>query len=164
MSHCVRGAVLCMFLAGCVVVPPDGPSVVVMPAPGKPFDVFQSDNYACKGFAQQQAGFNANQAQQQAVGSAAAGAILGAAAGAALGGNSHAAASGATGGLLVGSAVGATSNAQMSSYEMQRRYDVAYEQCMYAKGNQVQGYQLPGYQAPGYGAPYYPPPPPPPHG
>jgi hypothetical protein len=42
-------------------------------------------------------------------------------------------------------------DANESSWELQRRYDWTYEQCMYAKGNQVPGY-----------APVSVPPPPPP--
>jgi hypothetical protein len=29
-----------------------------------------------------------------------------------------------------------------SSKEVQRRYDIAYQQCMYAKGHQVPGYSI----------------------
>jgi hypothetical protein len=69
--------------------------------------------------------------------SAAVGTALGAAAGAALsGGSGGAAAFGAGGGLLAGSLVGA-GNASTSLYDTQQRYDIAYIQCMYAKGHQV---------------------------
>lgn len=40
--------------------------------------------------------------------------------------------------LLGGAAVGANAD-QLSGREAQRRYDMAYEQCMFAKGNQVPG-------------------------
>jgi hypothetical protein len=40
--------------------------------------------------------------------------------------------------LLVGTAAGANAG-QVSGYEAQRRYDHAYVQCMYARGNQVPG-------------------------
>jgi hypothetical protein len=46
---------------------------------------------------------------------------------------------GAASGLVIGSAAGAGA-ADASSWELQRRYDLAYEQCMYAHGNQVPGY------------------------
>ena len=68
------------------------------------------------------------------------GAVVGGAAGAIIGsvsGNAgHGAAIGAGTGLLFGSAAGANA-AGYNSYDLQRRYDGAYLQCMYAKGNQV---------------------------
>jgi hypothetical protein len=45
---------------------------------------------------------------------------------------------GAGGGLLTGTAAGAPAGAG-SSGALQQRYDIAYVQCMYAKGNQVPG-------------------------
>ena len=86
---------------------------------------------------------------------AAAGAIIGSATGQA----GQGAAIGAGTGLLFGSAAG--SNAYgYSYYEAQRRYDMAYAQCMYARGNQLPGQvvqrRLPVYS---YPPPNYPPPP-----
>ena len=72
-----------MLCAGCVTAP-SGPSVLVLPGTGKPFEQFQVDVDVCRSWAAQQA-------------------------------------------------TGA------SSYVMQRRYDNAYVQCMYAKGHQVPG-------------------------
>jgi hypothetical protein len=48
------------------------------------------------------------------------------------------AAIGAGSGLLGGTLLGANEG-QASGAEVQNRYDIAYQQCMYAKGNQVQG-------------------------
>src|SRR6266568_6172666 len=81
------------------------------------------------------------------------------AAGAAIGGRSGAAV-GAGGGLLVGSAAGADA-ADRSAYGVQRRYDYAFIQCMYAKGHKV---PVSGRltSAPPAGPAYAPPPPPPP--
>jgi hypothetical protein len=130
-------------LAGCVVAPPTGPSVVAMPGPGKTLPQFQSEDASCRGYAGQQTGYASPQqaANQSAVGSAAVGTVLGAAAGAAIGaasGNAGAgAAIGAGSGLLVGSAVGA-GNAADSADSLQQRYDIAYEQCMATQGNQIQ--------------------------
>ncbi len=45
-------------------------------------------------------------------------------------------------GLLAGSAIGAGESSR-SGYSIQRRYDVAYEQCMYAKGNLLHGQRIP---------------------
>lgn len=148
-------------LTGCSVAVPTGPSVAVMPAQGKPFEVFANDNAVCMQYAHTQVGVGPQQAgQTEMVASAATGAVVGAAAGAVLGDSSHDAGAGAGAGLLVGTAVGADS-AYRSSSELQRRYDIAYMQCMYAKGN-----QLPHQASPYSGGQRYryrvmPPPPPP---
>ena len=42
-------------LGGCATMP-TGPTVSVLPGPGKPFEVFQADDYACRQWAQQQIG------------------------------------------------------------------------------------------------------------
>lgn len=138
--------------AGCASMPA-GPSVAVMPGPGKPFEQFQLDNAICKDFAQQQIGVNTNTAaREQVVTGAATGAAVGAASGAIMSGShGEATRSMAGAGLIVGTAAGANA-ANRSTLSLQRRYDIAYEQCMYAKGNQI----------PGYPAPQYVPPPPPP--
>lgn len=137
-------------LAGCVSVP-NGPTIAVMPAPGKPFEVFQQDDLVCRGYAQQSVGTTANdQAARNAVGGAVIGTALGALAGAAVGDHRDAGA-GAAFGLLTGTAMGAGSG-NYASRDAQHRYNIAYSQCMYAKGNQV----------PGYAAPRAPLPPPPP--
>ena len=95
------GVVLLAGLGGCAVAPPSGPSVAVMPGQGKSFEAFQSDDFYCRGAAQQSGGgqASAQQATNNAVGSAAVGTALGAAAGALIG-----SASGAAGG---GAAIGA---------------------------------------------------------
>ncbi len=64
------------------------------------------------------------------------GAGLGAAIGAATGDPGIGAGIGAGSGLLAGTLWGADSG-QASGQEAQRRYDIAYQQCMYAKGNRV---------------------------
>lgn len=140
-------AALTLGLAACVSMP-SGPSVRVMPAPNKPFDVFVQDDARCRSFAfNQVGGTEANDAAARSgVASAAVGTAVGAAAGA-LAGGSQGAGYGAAGGLLIGSAAGANA-AGVSSWELQRRYDVAYEQCMYAAGNQVPGYRTPTYYPP----------------
>jgi hypothetical protein len=138
-----RGSVLAaaaLLIAGCATVP-SGPSVMVLPGHGKDFSAFQSDDAICRGWAAQQTGINANRAAARSgMASAAVGTAVGAAAGAAIGaasGNAgEGAAIGAGSGLLVGSAAG-SGTAAASGAEAQRRYDNAYIQCMYAKGNQV---------------------------
>ena len=66
------------------------------------------------------------------------GAGLGATIGAASGHVGAGAAIGAGTGLLAGTAAGAGAG-QYSGWEAQRRYDIAYQQCMYAKGNLIPG-------------------------
>ncbi|WP_341317407.1 hypothetical protein WN982_39720 [Paraburkholderia sp. IMGN_8] len=142
--------------SACSVLP-TAPSVMALPGTGKTFDQFRADDASCRQFAfNQVGGVSANQAATaSAVGSAAIGTGLGAAAGAAFNGGSGAAV-GAGVGLLVGSAFGAGA-AQGSAYGVQRRYDYAYLQCMYAVGDRipVRGRMM---IAPGT-RPYAPPPP-----
>jgi hypothetical protein len=71
--------------AGCATAP-SGPSVLVLPGTGKPFEQFQADVSVCRDWAARQV-------------------------------------------------KGAFMDAP--SFEVQRRYDNAYVQCMYAKGHQV---------------------------
>jgi outer membrane lipoprotein SlyB len=154
-----------VLLAGCASAP-QGPTVPVMPAPNKPFQVFQEDQSVCQSYAQQVIGPAQQQLQNQQVGSAVIGTVLGAGLGAAVGGG-HGAAIGAGAGAVAGTAYGANS-AGYESMNMQQRYDMAYSQCMYSRGNQVPGFQPPPnypYTAPpppnsGYPPPNYPPPPP----
>ncbi len=104
-----RGGVLLLglgILSACTVIP-TGPSVLVLPAVGKPMDVFQADEVECRSYARQQIGV----APEQPAGAA-------------------------------------------SALTLQARYDMAYIQCMYAKGNAVPGVMM----APG---PSFAPPPPP---
>lgn len=138
----VAPVVLMLGLAGCVAMP-TGPSSRVMPAPNKPFDVFVREDTRCRDYAHHRAGgMEAGEAASRSgVASAAVGTVIGAAVGA-LAGGEHGAGVGAAGGLLIGSASGASA-AGASGWELQRRYDIAYEQCMYASGNQVPGYRSP---------------------
>ncbi|MES1982387.1 MAG: hypothetical protein V4443_07915 [Pseudomonadota bacterium] len=87
-----------------------GPRIAVMPAPGKPFDQFSTEEHECRQYAEWSIGISGN--------------------------------------------AGTTKQAIYDSREAQWRYDNAYKQCMYAKGNQVPGYQSPMQM----------PPPPPPGG
>lgn len=153
-------------LGACATMP-TGPSVMSLPGEGKSFEEFRSDDAVCRQFAFEQIGGVSGQqaAQNSAVTSAIVGTALGAAAGAAIGSASGdmgaGAAIGAGTGLLIGSAQG-SGYAASSYYEAQRRYDHAYLQCMYAKGNQIPGYRRSGNTSP-YRR-YAPPPPPSPYG
>lgn len=138
---------LCLFpiavgllLTGCVVVP-TGPSVMVLPGYGKDFEEFRADDAVCRQWAWQQTGVTAAQASNDtAVSGAVVGTVVGAAAGAAVGAASgHPAMGAAVGsglGLLGGTAAGAD-RAAGAQWSVQHRYNNAYMQCMYAKGNQV---------------------------
>lgn len=150
-------------LSACAPNLPQGPTVLALPAQGKNFEVFQQEDASCRYYGQQQTGFvNPNQAStNSALGSAALGTVAGAAAGALIGaaaGNAGiGAAAGAGGGLLLGSSIG-SNNARATTASLQQRYDIAYTQCMYARGNTVQAggplsgrYGYAAYPAYGYG-------------
>ena len=129
-------------ISGCATLP-TGPSVKVLPAPGKTFEQFQTEDMICRQWAGQQLGTSPQEVANQntatgAVVGTAIGAGLGAAIGAASGHAGTGAAIGAGSGLLIGSSAGSDSG-RYYGYEAQRRYDIAYMQCMYAKGNQVPG-------------------------
>jgi hypothetical protein len=131
-----------VFFGACTTLP-TGPNVMVLPGAGKPFDQFQVDDMVCRQFAQGQVGTPPGEAStQSAVQGGAIGTVLGAAAGATIGaaaGNAGVgAAVGAGTGVLVGTAAGAESGYSTAG-TLQWRYDVAYVQCMYAKGNQMPG-------------------------
>ena len=151
-------------LNGCASVP-TGPSVMVMPGPGKPFEVFQAEDNACRQWAAQQAGASPSETTNKTLATGAAiGTVAGAAIGAAASRNAGAGAVVGGGlGLVTGTAV-ASGPAYASGRSLQRRYDIAYQQCMYVKGNIIPGVaHHPGVPPPppppGYR--FAPPPPPP---
>ena len=161
-----------VLVAACTTMP-SGPGVMVLPGTGMSFDRFRADDYECRNYALAGIGgvTPTEAAQQSGVGSAVVGTVVGAAAGAAIGGHEGAAVGAGTG-LVVGSLAG-TEAAQVSGYELQRRYDTAYIQCMYARGHRVpvsgrlyRESPPPAYSPPPPGAPPPPPgmPPPPPPG
>lgn len=137
------GAILAVaVLAGCATMP-TGPSVRVLPAPGKTFEQFQVDDAVCRQWAERQIGMKPQEtANQNTATGAVVGTVVGGGLGAALGaasGNAGAgAAIGAGTGLLFGTAAGASSG-EVYGMEAQRRYDNTYVQCMYSKGNQIPG-------------------------
>jgi hypothetical protein len=137
-----------LLAAGCATQP-TGPMVRVMPGPNKPFDVFVHEKNVCEHYASDQVAGGAQAANNRALGATALGAVLGLGIGAATG-SGRAATTGAVAGGAVGAAVGSDQSSH-AGYSLQRRYDIAYSQCMYAKGN-----LLPGMR------PAAPPPPPPP--
>lgn len=161
MNHGLKAVVLLAaagVLGGCATMP-TGPNVMVLPGPGKTFDQFQTDNAVCRQYARMQIGgaSAAQTANNTTLKSAGVGALLGGALGAALGEGRGAAVGAATGAAL-GTAAGSSEGAQQG-YSMQRRYDYAYMQCMYARGNRIPvagHFQAPPEQQ----REYYPPPPP----
>ncbi len=152
-------------VTGCATIP-KGPSVAVMPGPGKTFEQFQADDATCRQWASQQIGMSPQDTANQntavgAVVGAATGALLGAAIGSTGGNAGTGALIGAGGGLLVGSSIGSSTD-QVNNMEAQRRYDISYQQCMYSKGHQIPGGQLSPSPPPVALVPAPPPPPPPP--
>ena len=142
----VAHVILCLSIAsatllgGCVRIPP-GPNVMVMPGAGKSFENFEHDDVVCRDWAAYRTNPGAQRAANDAaVTSAAVGTVVGAATGAAIGAAygdpATGAAVGAGVGLLGGTAAGAN-DAEYARWSIQQRYDAAYMQCMYAKGNQV---------------------------
>ncbi len=130
-------------VGGCATLP-TGPSVMVLPAPGKSFGTFRTEDATCRQWATQQLGTSPQQTYQNnvaagAVAGTAIGAGLGAAVGSASGQAGKGALIGAAGGLLVGASAGSNAG-QVYGRVAQRRYDNAYVQCMYSYGNQVPGY------------------------
>jgi hypothetical protein len=162
------GLLLVLSVCSSCVMIPSGPSVLVWPAAGQPFEVFQADEWGCRQYARAQLGVAPEEAAaQSAVTSAAVGTVVGAAAGAVIGaaaGNPAAgAAIGAGSGLVLGSASGMPASAAAAS-SLQARYDMAYVQCMYAKGHQVPGAAPASRLRPAPPPPPPGPPPPPPPG
>ena len=160
-----------LFLGACATYPPTGPSAMVLPGTGKNFDQFRFDDMECRQYASLHSGANtqAQAAADSTAKSAVLGTAIGALAGAAIGGR-DAAGVGAGMGLITGTLAG-TGAGGASAYDMQRRYDVGYLQCMYAKGHRVpvggrfaspSGYaSQPGAAVPPPPPPGAPPPPPP---
>ena len=156
---------LLVLLGACVSVP-SGPSVLVLPGSNKSFEQFRADEQDCRQYASSQLG--GTTPEQAAVDSAAKSAVVGTAIGAVAGGiidGRSGAAVGAGTGLLIGSMAGAGAS-QGSARNAQWRYDVGFQQCMYAKGHKVpvaasQFRSEPSRLPRGAYAPPPPPPPPP---
>lgn len=145
-----------ILLAGCATRPL-GPTVAVYPAAYKPFDVFQRDQYECGQYASSTVAGGEQAVNNNAVGATVVGSALGLALGAATG-SGRAATAGAVAGGAVGAVVGANETAR-GQYGLQQRYNIAYAQCMYSRGNQVAGYQAYGPPPGAYPQGNYPPPP-----
>src|SRR5438874_5928581 len=74
-----------LLMTACATIP-TGPSVMVLPGSGKPFEQFQADDAVCRQWAAQQTGTTTERAStRSSVSGAAIGTVLGATAGAAVG-------------------------------------------------------------------------------
>jgi uncharacterized protein YcfJ len=129
-----------LLLTACAQTPM-GPTVAVMPGPNKPYDVFQADQAMCRQTAEADVAGQAQDANMRGVGAAALTTALGAGLGAVIGGG-RGAAIGAASGAVGGTGIGAMTS-DRSNQTIQQRYDIAFSQCMYARGNQVPGYAPP---------------------
>jgi hypothetical protein len=136
VKHLSLYFIVALALGGCAA-PLEGPSVMALPGTGRGFDQFRVGDSACRAYAFDQVGGRtvSGTATETAVASAAVGTAVGAAIGAAANG-SQGAGTGAAIGLGLGTLTGAGLGAD-AGYGVQRRYDNAYVQCMYAKGNRV---------------------------
>jgi uncharacterized protein YcfJ len=109
-------AIAAVLLLGACAQTPMGPTVQVLPGPGKSFPAFQNDQAICRQFADQAVRDQAQGANLRGLGTAAITTGLGAGLGAAIGGG-RGAAIGAAAGALGGAGLGAagTSNVQNSN-------------------------------------------------
>lgn len=134
---------------------------MVLPGSGKSFEQFRYDDNECRQFASAQLGGTTNQqaANDAAVRNAVVGTAIGAAAGGLMGGNQGAGIGAGVG--LAGGALSGTGAGEYAGRTQQQRYDIGYQQCMYAKGHQI---PMSGRYAPRQQSRQYAPPPPPPPG
>jgi hypothetical protein len=126
-----------VLLVGCASIP-SGPGVMVLPGSGKSFDQFRFDDHECRQYASGSVGGATPDqvASDAGAKSAAAGAAIGALAGAAISRSGQGAVAGAgLGGA--GGAIAGTGTGSSSARTVQQRYDMGYQQCMYAKGHQI---------------------------
>ncbi|MBU3620831.1 glycine zipper family protein [Polynucleobacter sp. CS-Odin-A6] len=139
MKRAVLTLIAVSSLAACVSAP-TGPTIAIMPREGKPFEVFQQEDQQCREFAANAIKDTSNAALKEGATSALIAAALGAAAGAVIqGGSGQNIGTGAGIGLLGGAGIGAM-NASGKQNQGQVQYNIAYQQCMYSKGNQVPSY------------------------
>ncbi len=134
-AHNIAWVVACSLvapvLAGTGV--PQGPLVVISPESGKPPDLFAAEQDYCRSDAS--ALVDTGESEGSVMRSAVVGTLLGAVAGSVFSGRHHDnTAIGAVAGLAMGAAAGSNEQA-VEEANAQRRFDAAYTQCMFAKGN-----------------------------
>jgi hypothetical protein len=126
-----------MLLTGCATQPLE-PTVAVAPPPKKLPEAFQVDQAVCKQYADQQvADYQEN--PSVALGVMMVGLILIPGLGWAWAGERGVIVGGALG--LGGGAALGVSEEERTRSDAQRRYDLAYQQCMYVEGNDVAGFE-----------------------
>ncbi len=134
MKKVIFASMCVLTITGCTTIP-NGPSAMALFGTGKSFEQFRSDDDNCQQYNLQRSGVSASEVGNDSIAkSAIVGTVIGAALGATVGGSGGAI--GASTGLFVGTAEGSNA-AAVSSSVAQQRYDNAYTQCMYAKGNRV---------------------------
>lgn len=133
----VTSALLAAAVLGGCATEPMGPTARVLPAPGKPFEAFASDQSLCKQFAGGEVRGGAELADLKRLGGAMLTAGLGTGLGAAIDRRQSPQIGAALGGIM-GASTGANGSARDQN-DLQYRYDLAYTQCMYSRGNQVAG-------------------------
>lgn len=126
----IATAMSCL-LAACAQ--PIGPTVQVLPPPGKPYAAFQADQRECSLDAGAQIRPMVDAAAKAELGSAAIGTVLGAGLGAAAG-RGRGAGIGAAGGAIAGAAIGNDRYAPAQD-RIQMLYDNTYGSCMVAHGD-----------------------------
>jgi uncharacterized protein YcfJ len=127
-----------ILLTACTSVP-DGPTVQVLPSPGKPLQLFQQEQAQCKDYAANEVSHSSQSANNMQVLTGVLGTVLGAGLGAAIGGGRGAAigaGAGALGGTIAGVVPVGTNNDSI-----QTRYDQSFEQCMVTYGELLRGRQ-----------------------
>jgi hypothetical protein len=102
---------------------PSGPSTVMVPPSTKPLETFSAEDKECRQYAEQAVSKSASKLSLPDL-------MIGTSVGTVSGGRGGY--SGA--GVGVGTNVGSGSERDM---EIQRDYDIAYQQCMYTKGNEL---------------------------
>jgi hypothetical protein len=128
----VAAATQIMVLAGCVPALM-APTVVVTPGPGKLPAEFAADQTGCATQANQQLAPAVQAANNQIVGNALLGAAFGAGSSA---GSSNSA---VAGNASAGAATTGAATALPAQATLQQQFNVAYSECMYAKGDIVPG-------------------------
>lgn len=130
-------------LTACATAPsaPPSPQISVMPGPKKSLAAFEADERRCRNWADDHLDQTPGEAAADSTArGAVAGTLLGAGAGAAIGSTQgqvgNGALIGAASGLALGTLAGASAG-DRSAAHVQRRYDIAYAQCMTAAGNKV---------------------------
>ncbi len=124
-------ALASVLLAGCATTPM-GPTVPVLPPAGKSLADFDRDEDVCTRYADDRVAGRVQEANDDQLRRGIIGTAIGAGLGALVGDTK-----GAIIGGTAGAIIGGTSSADRDRAGLQRRYNIAYAQCMTARGNTV---------------------------